>query len=154
MTISNSYSLSRAVTWWYTQKELPWKMSKYLLSKRAGISFFNNAAGFRNATLLKQYSCTSASCEFWEMFQNTYSLENVQKAASGSPQWIIYVIKKAGVLNLFFAILLQPKILSKNTKKQSWYETCLIYSFIPLGFWYWIKSLSGYFSIKGICTKK
>ena len=83
-------------------------MSKYLLWKCVRIYFSNNDAGFENATLLKQYSYIGASCKFWEMLQNTYPLENVWKAVSGSQQWIIHVIKKAGVLNLYFAIVLQP----------------------------------------------
>ena len=52
--------------------------------------FLNSVAGSTTETLLKRYSATGASCEFWEMFQNSYSLENMSTAASefrGSCRW-------------------------------------------------------------------
>ena len=42
-------------------------------------------AGCRPEILLRQYSDTAASYEFWEMFQNNYPLENVWTTASEFP---------------------------------------------------------------------
>ena len=83
--------------------------------------FFNNVAGFRTATLLKRYSCTGVSCQFWEIFQRSYSLEHVQKVASGSPKWIMQVIK----------LTLKKK--KKKKKKNAWVLDS--YFTIPLPQW-------------------
>ena len=47
--------------------------------------YCKKTAGCRPEILLRQYSGTAASYEFWEMFQNNYLLENVWTTASELP---------------------------------------------------------------------
>ena len=115
---------------------------------------------FRNLgltrTLLKRYSCTGASCEFLEMFQNSYFLENVWKAASGSPQWVMQVVKRTSNF-IFHNTFTTQNLIQKHVGHQKkielvLYKTCLIYSIIQLSsLWYRIKR---YFPMKRKCTEK
>ena len=46
-------------------------------------SLFNEVKGLRPATLLKRDSNTGASCQYCEIFKNTYFEEHLRMTASG-----------------------------------------------------------------------
>ena len=57
----------------------------------ARVSFFNEVAGLRSATLLKAETPTQPfCCEFFKMFKNVFFRENLQAAAADISQYRIY----------------------------------------------------------------
>ena len=120
--------------------------------------FLKNTTGRRPKILLKQYYGIGASCEFWDMFQNSCSLENVRTAVSESPQCIVQFIKstakKPWTFKLIPCNVFSTWNLFKNMKKiSSWYEKFLIYLMKLSGLWFRIRTLSGYFLVKWRCSK-
>ena len=94
MAICNTCSFSRIISLIGLLKVATRKWFEMIVVKYLWWSMFlNSIAGSTPETLLKRYSATGASCEFWEMFQNSYSLENMSTAASEFPQWFVQVVK-------------------------------------------------------------
>lgn len=84
---------------------------------------FNNVWDFRTATLLKRYSTIDASCEIQEMCHNSYSLQNLWKPASGSPQWITQVIRSTSKKRWSFKFVLHNSFSQPKTFSKTWVDT-------------------------------